>query len=224
MKGNVSGRQSPRSRSRSSKRRRPVGPQPKLIWQTAPVEGVDAEQVLAGPRRPHEQEARQQAVEFLQQLFADATEVKSKDVRKAATEQGISRWALDQAREQLGIRAKFRGFGKDGHWVWVAERKTAETQKEAETQTETATPETHKAETETPTAETQTSISSISAAQNSKTSGIPATSTEMLELQETQEMLAAKTSGIRLLLQRCKRCCRFLMRATTSLMRAPSRS
>ena len=96
------------------------GPQPRIIWQRGSVAGVDAEQVLTGPRPPEERAAREEAVEFLTELFAAETAIESTIIEQAAKSHGIPHRALTAAKRQLGVRSERRGgLGKDGHWFWI---------------------------------------------------------------------------------------------------------
>lgn len=93
----------------------PTGPS-RLVWADDPVD-INVEDALGDSQSPGEQEERESAANFLQDLLADG-EILSKDIFRLARENGFSEKAIRKARPVLGINPRKDGFGKDGRWYW----------------------------------------------------------------------------------------------------------
>jgi len=59
-----------------------------------------------------------QAIEWLQQLFADENAIPATEIKKQAAENGISERTLKRAKKRLGIRSEKQGRDKERKWLW----------------------------------------------------------------------------------------------------------
>lgn len=89
-----------------------------LEWEGSPVEGVDADNVLARPGSPDDRAERRDAEEFLREVLKDG-EAPSTEVFAAARANGIASRTLKRAKARLGARSRHEGQpGEGGRWFW----------------------------------------------------------------------------------------------------------
>ncbi len=87
-----------------------------LTWEGS-VDEADAESVLTGGT-PEERTERKDATKFLEDILADG-EVASKEVFRAAKENGITAITLKRAKSKLGVDNRHEGQpGKPQKWFW----------------------------------------------------------------------------------------------------------
>ncbi len=95
----------------------PGAEHPRVQWEG--VSGHTAEALLAAASNPVERLARDEAAEFLRHILADGQWVLTKEVERAAREEGISERTLNRARKREGVHAEHRGQpGERGEW-WL---------------------------------------------------------------------------------------------------------
>jgi hypothetical protein len=89
----------------------------RLVWDTAPVDGVDIDALLAGPS--FDRAEHREADTWLRQLLVDGR-VKSTEIERQAAAAGISRRTLFRAKARLHIAAdRVGGLGRGaGAWYW----------------------------------------------------------------------------------------------------------
>jgi hypothetical protein len=96
----------------------PGAEHPRVQWEG--VSDRTAETLLAAAANPEEQLARYEAAEFLRCILGDGQWVRTKEVERAAREEGISERTLNRARKRVGVRAEHRGQpGERGEW-WLS--------------------------------------------------------------------------------------------------------
>jgi hypothetical protein len=69
-------------------------------------------------RTPEERAGRSEAKTWLLEKLADGP-VATKDLQKAAREDGLTWRTLEVVKPGLGVEVKRVGFGREGHWSWV---------------------------------------------------------------------------------------------------------
>jgi len=89
---------------------------PVLAWDTAPVEGVTPEALLAGERRECESEL-EAAKDWLRQVLADGPML-VREIKAQAEAAGFSWRTVRRAKDALGIKPRREGFGAFGQWTW----------------------------------------------------------------------------------------------------------
>jgi hypothetical protein len=91
---------------------------PVTVWESAPVEGVNADMLLGAPQPAAAREERRDAEAFLLRSLA-CGEVTATHVLSAAEQEGISQKTLKRAKRKLGITSRHEGQpGKGGAWYW----------------------------------------------------------------------------------------------------------
>jgi putative DNA primase/helicase len=89
----------------------------RIMYESTPVT-VTADQALAALGNVKDRSEKSEAIDFLKDVLSRG-EVDAKEVKRNATEAGISPKSLRSAREDLGVKsAHVRGFGAEGKWVW----------------------------------------------------------------------------------------------------------
>jgi hypothetical protein len=90
-----------------------------LAWDPDPVSGVNADELLAAGAGVEDRAEGSDADGFLVEVLA-AGEVLSRELLRAARENGISERTLYRAKRRLGIIARHEGQpGKAGRWWWA---------------------------------------------------------------------------------------------------------
>jgi len=90
---------------------------PRIVWEDAPVVGLDADRLLgAQSASPEERDEARDADTFLRELLA-AGDVKATEGDRAARANGIAPRTLDRARRRVGVRACSIGFDPKV-WYW----------------------------------------------------------------------------------------------------------
>jgi putative DNA primase/helicase len=91
----------------------------RVVWHEA-LQG-EARDLLATaeaePERDTDMSATEQAAEFLRDMLKDGP-IPSKQLKADAAEAGHSWTTIKAAKQQIGVKARREGFGKDGGWVW----------------------------------------------------------------------------------------------------------
>lgn len=87
-----------------------------IAWERDPIT-VDIDEALAPERHPRESEALDEAVEFLKYILQDGPR-EVKDIRKRATNEGLSWATIRRAQKKLDIRPQRKGFGPEGKSLW----------------------------------------------------------------------------------------------------------
>jgi hypothetical protein len=62
--------------------------------------------------------AEDEAVDFLRS-FLEGGEASAEEARRRARAAGFSDRTLDRAKSRLGIKARRKGYGQDGKWIWA---------------------------------------------------------------------------------------------------------
>lgn len=89
-----------------------------ISWERDPVM-LSADSALSLPGDDGERSTLDEACHWLRDLLADGS-LPARDVKRRATEDGISPRTLDRAKAQLKIKAHKEG-GRGGRWVWARE-------------------------------------------------------------------------------------------------------
>ena len=91
----------------------------RIMYESTPVT-VTADQALAAIADGGNRSDKAEAVEFLTKVLSEEEDetLAAKDVKRQASEAGISPKSLRNAREVLGIKPVKTGFGDEGSWVW----------------------------------------------------------------------------------------------------------
>lgn len=88
----------------------------RVAWEPQPVTLTADEALASGTTECGAGGARQEAVDWLQDVLAKGL-AKAVDVKKQATADGVALRTLDRAKAALGVKATRQGFG--GAWVWA---------------------------------------------------------------------------------------------------------
>lgn len=88
---------------------------PRVEWESAPVAGLTADDVLASPESD---EAVPDAVAFLEELLAHGPVPADQGLREA-TALRLSEAAVRRAKAKLGVRSVRAGWAPDDGWLWV---------------------------------------------------------------------------------------------------------
>ena len=92
-------------------------PTSRIMFESTPIT-ITADQALAALAGNSENRSeKSEAIDFLTGALRNGP-VSAKDIKKEATEAGISSKSLRSAREALGIKPEKIGFGDQGSWVW----------------------------------------------------------------------------------------------------------
>jgi putative DNA primase/helicase len=86
----------------------------RIMYESTPVM-ISSDQALAALSCNENKSDKSEAMKFLKEMLKDGP-VAAKDVKKEASEAGISTKSLRSAREALGIKPEKSGF--EGGWVW----------------------------------------------------------------------------------------------------------
>ncbi|MGH7332644.1 MAG: AAA family ATPase [Candidatus Rokuibacteriota bacterium] len=101
---------------------------PVIAWESKPVEGVTAHDVLGLTETKAERSERKDAMEFLRDIL-QAGPTTAKDVYAGAEANGISRRTLERAKRDLGVKSDklpdASGKLGQGPWYWSLPAKTA---------------------------------------------------------------------------------------------------
>ena len=91
----------------------------RIMYESTPIT-VTADQALAAIADGGNRSDKAEAVEFLTKVLSEEEDetLAAKDVKRQASEAGISPKSLRSAREVLGIKPVKTGFGDEGSWVW----------------------------------------------------------------------------------------------------------
>lgn len=93
-------------------------------WETGPV-SADAETALAFDDENRAE--RRAADELLSELLAEGAEIPVRELKDAATAQGVGWRSVERAKSRLGVQAKRVGAAGGrgaGYWVWAAPQTT----------------------------------------------------------------------------------------------------
>jgi putative DNA primase/helicase len=89
----------------------------RIMYESTPVT-VTADQALAALDGNRESKSeKSEAIEYLMDMLGEGP-VSAKDIKRDATDAGISPKSLRGAREALGVKPERIGFGSEGGWVW----------------------------------------------------------------------------------------------------------
>jgi len=89
-----------------------------LTWEPDPVEGLDAETLLAPPD-PHEQQDRKDAEGVIRELLeTQEWPLDAKIAIEAAKAHGVPERTMRWTAKRLGVRISRVGFGRGGRWLW----------------------------------------------------------------------------------------------------------
>jgi putative DNA primase/helicase len=92
-------------------------PTSRIMYESAPIT-ISADQALAAlDGNSANRSEKSDAIDFLTDALRSGP-VSAKDMKKEATDAGISAKSLRSAREALGIKPEKTGFGDEGGWVW----------------------------------------------------------------------------------------------------------
>jgi hypothetical protein len=89
----------------------------RVLWEPNPVT-ITADEAMAPPLEDGERTMTEEAVDLLRDVLS-AGRVPSHDVKRRATEAGISDKALRTARERLNVVSSREGFGADTKTFWA---------------------------------------------------------------------------------------------------------
>lgn len=88
----------------------------RVMWEAQPV-SISADEAMAAPPEEGERSMTDEAVDLLNDML-EPGRVLAKEVKRHATDLGISEKALRIARERLHVRATREGFGSDMKSYW----------------------------------------------------------------------------------------------------------
>jgi len=89
---------------------------PVVDWDLEPVSET-ANELLAASSDPETRGAMDEAREFLKDILANGP-IPAKQIRKDASEAGLSPRTLDRAKNAAGVKATRNGYGENGAWSW----------------------------------------------------------------------------------------------------------
>jgi putative DNA primase/helicase len=88
----------------------------RIMYESTPI-NITADQALAALGNCEGRSQKSEAIDFLKTI--GGREVDATEVKRNATEAGITPKSLRSAREDLGIKPQHKGgFGPEGRWVW----------------------------------------------------------------------------------------------------------
>jgi hypothetical protein len=91
-------------------------PEGRLEWESEPVEGINADQLLGETDQPDDPSAREAAEELIREALRGGP-VSAREVYQLARDQGISDRTLRYAKKALGVRQR-RAPGPGTRWEW----------------------------------------------------------------------------------------------------------